>query len=317
MKQTHNHPTRGTVRRILSLTLMLTTLFMLTVFVPPVNALSAGDILYLKAEGQVIESAAVVFYDAEGASIGDSLGEVMSDEDQDGIFSIEILDGAVQLLFITINFEDETFVPGYKYTKIDLPQNSENTYDVVSGEWSVFGSHPTPDEPDSDPTETTGSTSYTDQPGQNVATITPSGEVGTTSAPAEIVAVDLTWEDMEFTYTPANQGVWDPEQHMYVDTTEASWTSDTNKITVTNHSNVDITVSFDFDSAQGLNLEGEFRDDSNEPVQSVDLPTAENPMGGVGEATTETVTFHITDGEITERTPVLGTITLTIEKKSE
>jgi hypothetical protein len=40
-------------------------------------------------------------------------------------------------------------------------------------------------------------------------------------------------------------------------------------------------------------------------------------MGGVGAATTETVTFHITDGEITERTPVLGTITLTIEKKSE
>ena len=165
MKPSHNHPPRGHVRRILSLMLTLTTLFMLTVFAPPAHALSAGDILYLKAEGQVIESATAIFYNAEGVPVGEAMGEDMSDQDLDGIFSVEIPDGATQVCFPMVTFQD-SFSTDNGLSRMDFSQAAENTYDLVSGEWSVFGSLPTPDEPESDTHETTdtnGNVSYTDK----------------------------------------------------------------------------------------------------------------------------------------------------------
>ncbi len=65
-----------------------------------------------------------------------------------------------------------------------------------------------------------------------------------------IIAVDVTWEDMTFTYTDGDK-TWNPDTHEY-DTTEGSWgkevTDAVRSITVTNHSNAQIKALYSFKS---------------------------------------------------------------------
>lgn len=65
-----------------------------------------------------------------------------------------------------------------------------------------------------------------------------------------IIAVDVTWEDMTFTYTDGDK-TWNPDTHKY-DTTEGSWgeepTDAVRSITVTNHSNAQIKALYSFKS---------------------------------------------------------------------
>lgn len=64
-----------------------------------------------------------------------------------------------------------------------------------------------------------------------------------------VYSVDVQWGAMEFTYTAAAQGTWNPADHQYDSAgTEGSWScaDGAGDITVTNHSNQKIatTVSF-------------------------------------------------------------------------
>ena len=61
-----------------------------------------------------------------------------------------------------------------------------------------------------------------------------------------VYSVDLTWEDMTFTYTESGTRTWDPDTHTYTDTTSAGWDKVTAAVTATNHSNVLVTVKFDY-----------------------------------------------------------------------
>ena len=65
-----------------------------------------------------------------------------------------------------------------------------------------------------------------------------------------IIAVDVTWEDMTFTYTDGDK-TWNPDTHEY-DTTEGSWgeelTDAIRSISVTNHSNAQIKALYSFKS---------------------------------------------------------------------
>ena len=69
-------------------------------------------------------------------------------------------------------------------------------------------------------------------------------------ASTTVYSVDITWEDMSFTYTAAGQGTWDPENHSYTGGSEASWSSSKN-ITVTNHSNAAVTATASFQADDG------------------------------------------------------------------
>ena len=69
--------------------------------------------------------------------------------------------------------------------------------------------------------------------------------VDSVSAPTKY-SVDVTWGAMEFTYTVSGTKTWDPETHTYTTSTQPTWTASGNTITVTNHSNTDITASFTF-----------------------------------------------------------------------
>lgn len=61
-----------------------------------------------------------------------------------------------------------------------------------------------------------------------------------------VYSVDLTWEDMTFTYNESGTRTWDPDTHTYTDTTSAGWDKETAAITATNHSNAPVKVSFTY-----------------------------------------------------------------------
>ncbi len=64
-----------------------------------------------------------------------------------------------------------------------------------------------------------------------------------------VYSVDIAWGDMAFTYTAGSAGTWDPATHSVAGGTSGAWTpdsSDGNKITVTNHSNAEVTASLTY-----------------------------------------------------------------------
>lgn len=61
-----------------------------------------------------------------------------------------------------------------------------------------------------------------------------------------VYSVDLTWEDMTFTYNESGTRTWNPDTHTYTDPTSAGWDKVTAKITATNHSNAQVMVSFTY-----------------------------------------------------------------------
>lgn len=312
------------MKKLLAIVLMLATAFCMMV---PVHGLGGGDTIYLVADGVNIVSAKVTFlFEADPASDLD-----MTDPDGDGVYTVIIPDGATSVAFQIDTDPQNNTVEG-RLSFVALANCEGNTYDAVNDIWYPYGSAPeettadseTTGEPDLETTpETTPETEsgssdgLTGNAGQNSTTITVSGTVGTPNE-NEVISVDVSWDAMEFTYTPASAGTWDPSTHTYTDgTAEGSWDSEKNAITVTNHSNVDVTASFGFAPEEDLDVTGEFRDGEGQAVTAVNLPSADNGQNGEpGTASEERVTFHITGGSIQSDTPSLGTITVAISKSS-
>jgi len=124
---------------------------------------------------------------------------------------------------------------------------------------------------------------------------------------ADVVSVDVSWGAMEFTYSEASEGSWDPSTHSYQNATPASWTGSGNNIDITNHSNVGITASFTFTKAQGSDITGAFSADT------LTLERAED--NSALDSRKASVTFTVTAGKI-DGNADLGTITVTIAKAS-
>ena len=324
MSQSHLRTRNRIFRKTLVCMLTLTTLLLFTVFATPAVALSPGDTIYLTAGEHTIASAKATFKDESGGFITSDTGNTdgfidMSYDTQKGVFWVEIPSGAEKVYF-NVSFTEEGVSQDQGFNPMQLSNCDGNAYDIVAGAWyNLDSQQPTPPPEDTTPetTDETGRVSYTDMNGGKTQTITPSGDVGSVDTSVEVVSVDLSWQAMEFTYTPSSKGTWNPNTHSYDGGSEASWSSTSNQITVTNHSNVGITTSFAFQSEEDLGLRGEFRNESNQTVESLNLESAENPNGGVGNAVTKTVTFHITSGSISEKTDSLGTITVRIDKISE
>ena len=121
-------------------------------------------------------------------------------------------------------------------------------------------------------------------------------------------SVDVTWGAMEFTYTVSGTKVWDPKTHTYTTSTQPAWTANGNTITVTNHSNTDITASFEFSALAAYNtVTGSF---SN---TSLTLPTAEGKA--VNDAVLTGKTSLILGGKLASDITVftnVGTVIVTI-----
>ncbi len=115
-----------------------------------------------------------------------------------------------------------------------------------------------------------------------------------------IIAVDVTWEDMTFTYTDGDK-TWNPDTHEY-DSTEGKWSADTKTIAVTNHSNTDIAVEPEFSSAVD-GLSGKFDKDG------FSLVSAEGTA--VENAPSDSIEFSVSGAGISADGKI-GTITINI-----
>lgn len=123
-----------------------------------------------------------------------------------------------------------------------------------------------------------------------------------------VYSVDLKWDDMTFTYNESGTRTWDPDTHTYTDTTSAGWDKITAAVTATNHSNVQVTVKFDYtpQGATGVNASMS-KDSFNLAAGVVNKPN---------EAATDSSILTITgtpNNSVTAEGVTIGTITVTIE----
>ena len=127
----------------------------------------------------------------------------------------------------------------------------------------------------------------------------------------EKISVDIAWAAMDFTYTGASQGTWNPVTHTYDGATEGSWSDNTPAITVTNHSNVAINATLDFTPAVD-GVVGTFTEVSGTENDNIlELATAEGTT--LENAPTATANFGISGAAI-DADKTLGTITVAIAK---
>ena len=132
----------------------------------------------------------------------------------------------------------------------------------------------------------------------------------------EIVSVKVKWGEMKFTYSPVAKGTWNPAKHEYENRQEAKWSCSGNDITVTSHSNVPLTATLKYTSADDFNgITGKFVNTQNAEFtnNTMDIPTAEGTE--VGNPPTVTA-YLILDGVLdknTDNDSVSGTVTITID----
>ena len=124
-----------------------------------------------------------------------------------------------------------------------------------------------------------------------------------------VYSVDITWGDMAFTYT-AEAGIWDPTTHKTTGAEGGVWKVDKeggNTITVTNHSNTDVTAAFSYAAASGFDgIRGSFDKESLALKTAVGTEVANAPSG------TAALTLDGALGSDTTANTTIGTITVTL-----
>ena len=123
-----------------------------------------------------------------------------------------------------------------------------------------------------------------------------------------VYSVDLTWEDMTFTYNESGTRTWNPDTHTYTNTTSAGWDKTSAAVTATNHSNTEVTVSFTYTPQGDTDVNATMSQDSFKLAAGV-----ENKPN---EAATDSSILTITgtpNNSVTAEGVTIGTITVTIE----
>lgn len=129
------------------------------------------------------------------------------------------------------------------------------------------------------------------------------------TAATTVYSVDIAWGSMEFTYTDASQGTWNPETHQYDGAGTGTWSceTDANKITVTNHSNAAVIAQFSYAPESGYNaISGAFTNETLNLNTAVGTEVLSAPSGSV--------TLSLT-GELSSETAAntkIGTVTVTL-----
>ncbi len=136
-----------------------------------------------------------------------------------------------------------------------------------------------------------------------------SGQYVDSSTKPIVYKVDIAWGAMEFTYTVSGTHDWDADRHAYVPNVSTTWTASENSISVTNHSNTDITATFGFAAENRFaSVTGSFGE-----TNTLSLPTAENKAVDAAELTgTKTLTLGGSLGSDTTTLTKVGTVTVTI-----
>ena len=131
--------------------------------------------------------------------------------------------------------------------------------------------------------------------------------ISSTNAPVYYVVVEREITET-FAVTTSSTGEWLPEQHKYEDglTTDISGAG---KVTVTNHSNTDVTATLTFTGADAGYIDF---DKSSDFITLADAST--HAYGNFNGADSDEITFEATDwtGEDTDQAEVIFTAVLTI-----
>lgn len=123
-----------------------------------------------------------------------------------------------------------------------------------------------------------------------------------------VYSVDITWGSMAFTYSEASGSAWNPTTHQYNSSGGAGgWSHSGNTVTVTNHSNAQVTAGLTYAS------EGEYRSITGS-FDNANM-TIDTAVGTeVSAAPTKTAALTLSgalDSKVTSSTKI-GTITVTI-----
>lgn len=134
-----------------------------------------------------------------------------------------------------------------------------------------------------------------------------------------VYSVDVVWDSMEFTYTAAGEGTWNPVDHTYDGQGEdPGWSSTSNTITVTNHSNQAVTaaLTFEVEPAYSTKITGSFTDADGNPLEPSELKlasAAEVSLGDWKKAPTASAKLSLSgDPESFEESQMIGKVTVTI-----
>lgn len=161
-------------------------------------------------------------------------------------------------------------------------------------------------------------------------TIGVSGKYESIQGGADKISVNISWEDMKFTYSEGYIGDWNEDTHQYDNYIAPSWSTNRQGITVTNHSNVDITATFDFTQnveIQDKTITGSFYTDKTTETaltgdeKKLDLASAVGTTRDDENTAADTspngnIYFGISGDGIDSDTQ-LGSITITIGKKAD
>ena len=125
----------------------------------------------------------------------------------------------------------------------------------------------------------------------------------------DVYSVDITWDSMVFTYSEAGTMDWDPATHTYTENITAGWDKESADVTVTNHSNVAVDVTFGYVPVETFGV----------ATALTNTDTLVNLAAGVegdlanAAAVTATLTISGTPNEtVTAEGVVVGTITVKI-----
>ena len=127
---------------------------------------------------------------------------------------------------------------------------------------------------------------------------------------AGTINVDMVWDELSFVYAPNYPGDWDIETHTYKNVPIGGWkvSDDTNNITVTNNSEVEINVSFAFEPVAG-------NEDVSLTFYNSDSETVTDIVVGAADSTPVSATVKVVPtGELSAETTSatkIGSITVT------
>ena len=128
-----------------------------------------------------------------------------------------------------------------------------------------------------------------------------------------VYSVDVTWGSMEFVYTIDNEGTWDPVAHQFTNASGLGrWSCQENQdeVTVTNHSNAPVNVSFAYQAEKNYNgITGNF-----DRSEAAELATAEGTE--VSNAPTVTAKLSLTGklGKDVKNATKIGTATVSLSE---
>ena len=127
-------------------------------------------------------------------------------------------------------------------------------------------------------------------------------------AAAEIVSVDISWGAMTFEYTDGADGKWNPATHTYGEKGNGTWKAEDNAITVTNHSNVEVTVAMALTPVEGTGVEVSLTGGNGTLAAGV-----EGDVEGAAAVTGKLTVSGTPNDTVTAEGIKVGEITVTIE----